>query len=408
MFYKKEPFLQIYRKDHDSREVNVYKLTNVKTFNNLICYPIVLLREIKNNNIINPINEKTMSLKDVDFKIDLGDHDAQIKENIKDNLFYFVYNTENYFHFLYDSIPYLISFLRLKKEIPDLKLLMNYSNLKNNKFYPFVLELLNLLSINEQDIEIIKNNTLYSNLFVSDSYTHGADSNLPPTGEVYDFYKYMCDLVPDRDDTPRKIYVSRRTWLHNNLSNIGTDYTSRRIMKNEDNLVEFLKNKGFSEIFAENLSITEKIQIFRNAETVIGPIGGGMSNVLFSSQDCDVVAIISPTFLEVNNRFKFSMNQAKLHTFCETKHTEDTEFKLYMRVKHQDLIGEIIAINDDKISLAISDKPISGWPRDIEHRCIEVDSKECIKLDDGLNSPFFIDLPRFKSYYNEHVEQKRR
>ena len=35
-------------------------------------------------------------------------------------LFLFIYNTDNYFHFLYDSLPYLISYLHIKNDIPEL------------------------------------------------------------------------------------------------------------------------------------------------------------------------------------------------------------------------------------------------------------------------------------------------
>ena len=61
---------------------------------------------------------------------------------------------DNYFHFVYDTLPYLISFFELKKEIPNLKLLMNYPNFQKNKFYTFVNEFLEILNIMSTDIKI--------------------------------------------------------------------------------------------------------------------------------------------------------------------------------------------------------------------------------------------------------------
>ena len=44
---------------------------------------------------------------------------------------------------------------------------------------------------------------------------------------------------------PKLVYISRRTWINKDKSNIGTDYTNRRKMMNEDLLVEELTKLGF-------------------------------------------------------------------------------------------------------------------------------------------------------------------
>ena len=101
-------------------------------------------------------------------------------------LFYFIYNTDNYFHFVYDTLPYLISFMEMKKTKPKLKLLMNYPNPNKKEHYRFVSEFLDILGITDNDIKIIDENTEYSSILVSTSYTHDFDSNLPPRNEIYD------------------------------------------------------------------------------------------------------------------------------------------------------------------------------------------------------------------------------
>ena len=35
---------------------------------------------------------------------------------IEENVFFFIYNFDNYYHFLYDTIPYLYTYLELKNE----------------------------------------------------------------------------------------------------------------------------------------------------------------------------------------------------------------------------------------------------------------------------------------------------
>ena len=79
-------------------------------------------------------------------------------------------------------------------------------------------------------------------------------------------------------------------------------------MVNEDELVEILVRNGYVEVFTESLSTVDKIKLFYNAESIVGAIGGGICNVLFSKDSTNLLALISPTFLDVNSRFIFSLN----------------------------------------------------------------------------------------------------
>jgi capsular polysaccharide biosynthesis protein len=316
--------------------------------------------------------------------------------NIYNNpVFFFVYNTDNYFHYVYDTLPYLISYLRLKIQIPEAKLLMQLPNEQRNTFYPFVLEFLELLQIYQNDIVLIDENTIYNTIYVSTSYTHDIDSNLPPRKEIYDFYQDIVNIVKETKlqyDTPKKIYISRRTWLHNDFTNIGTNYTTRRRLVNEDELVERLKCDGFTEVFTEKLTTTEKILYFANATHVVGAIGGGISNVLFSPKTTKLEAIISPTFLEVNKRFRYSLECVDVFYNNNTIHIEDGTFKVYMRVKSKDnkIIGEIEKIYDDKLLVSYTDGSNTGWNSQNTFKQIELYKNEVTKLDSGLNSAWKI------------------
>jgi capsular polysaccharide biosynthesis protein len=320
-------------------------------------------------------------------------------------LFFFIYNTDNYFHFLYDSLPYLISYLRVKVDIPGLKLLMQYPNEQKRAFYPFITEFLEILNIHADDIVLLDENTVYSDIYVSTSYTHDIDSNLPPRNEIYEFYQNIVSIVKNKYDAnvvaPQKIYVSRRTWLHNDFSNIGTNYTTRRRLVNEDRLVEKLQGDGYEEVFTEKLSTIEKILYFANATHVVGAIGGGISNVLFSPKTTKLEAIVSPTFLNVNNRFRYSLDCVDVNYNFNTEHVEKTEFKTYMRVKTKNdpifdnnsighIVGEIEKIYDNKLLVSYTDGSNTGWNAQNEYKQIELSKNDVEKLDDGLNSPWEI------------------
>jgi capsular polysaccharide biosynthesis protein len=265
---------------------------------------------------------------------------------------------------LYDTLPYLITYFELKKKHSDLKLLMNFPNPQKNSHYPFVLEFLEILGISESDIVIIEKGVLYNKLFISTSYTHDGMSNKPPRKEIYGFYQNIVNRVLDGDSTPnlpKKIYISRRSWLHNDFSNIGTNYTTRRKLLNEDELVSYLVDLGFTEIFTEKLSTVDKIKLFSNCECVVGSIGGGLANVLFSKPKTRLISIISPGFLEINERFKYSFEKVSANYFEDTYHSEKDRFKRFMRIKSGNIIGEVSDVMDDTLIVDYVDENISGW-----------------------------------------------
>uniref|UniRef100_A0A6C0EUJ7 Glycosyltransferase 61 catalytic domain-containing protein n=1 Tax=viral metagenome TaxID=1070528 RepID=A0A6C0EUJ7_9ZZZZ len=392
----------LFEVDKHGREINIYELKDCAATGINLFYPNVLLKLNKNpTECVLPLLERTMSLQAGTVYEKNGmtfECSATNTTTIYTNpLFFFIYNTDNYFHFLYDSLPYLISFLSLKKTLPALKLLMQYPNEQKKEIYPFVLEFLALLNITSTDIILINKETQYETVYISTSYTHDIDSNLPPRREIYEFYQDLVKRVKERylhtesNQLPKKLYVSRRTHLHNDFSNIGTNYTTRRKMTNEDDLVAQLLQAGYTEVFTEKLTTIEKIIYFANATHVVGAIGGGISNVLFSPPTTKLEAIVSPTFLEVNQRFKYSLDCVNVAYNENTEHTEHGQFKRYMRVKSQDgkIIGEIEDINENENTLLVSytlDASNTGWNAQNKYQQIKLNMKEVEKLDKGLNS----------------------
>lgn len=392
------PFMNIYQKDENDREINLYKVRDVKFMENKDLYPNVLLSTYEGT--IRPINETIMSLKDV--KLNDKIHTSYTTNQIESNPhFFFIYNTDNYYHFVYDSLPYLISYFKIKSEVSNLKLLMNYPNNQKKDFYKFVTEFLELLSISENDISIVDPHTEYGELFISTSYTHDGKSNLPPRNEIYDFYQNIVDTVKNKNITnislPKKIYISRRTWISNDTSNIGTNYTTKRKLANEDDVVEFFKSKGFVEIFSENLSTDQKILLFNSANHIVGPIGGGLCNALFCNGECKLDILNSPTFFDVNKRFIYSFIPTNYEIVDFSSHTEKTEIKKFMRVKFDDKVGEVIDINDDTVTIIYSEIEVSGWNNDVKFETITKNIKDLQKLDGGLNSQWMINLDKIKT-----------
>ena len=381
--------------DQNGREIYIFHLKQAIVVGESLFYPNPLLYTFEENIIYRPIRETIMSLAQIESATHQFIPPTSYDSVVNDRVFFFIYNTDNYYHFLYDTLPYLITFKHLRKTM-KIKLLMNFPNHQMTKLYRFVIEFLEILGITKDDILIVKDKTLYKNIYLSTSYTHGINSNLPPREEIYSFYKRLSSITI-HTKFPKKIYVSRRTWIHNDTTNIGTNYTQRRAMINETDLVEYLMSVGYFEVFTENLTTVEKIQMFKNATHVIGAAGGGISNVLFSPPSCNLLAICSPGFLDVNTRFKYSMCKVNSTIFSDTAHVGGGEFLNFMRVKYGDIIGEIVNISGSYITISYSNQFVAGWNSNLKLKTITVLENQCIKLDDGLNSPWIIDLDKIKN-----------
>lgn len=398
---EKKNYDVLFPQDENGRCVKIFNIQNAILTGKNIFYPNTLIYSMYDKEIFKPFSEKVMSLSKIHEEEQFNYEQKGELKQIDLPVFYFIYDTENYFHFIYDTLPYLISYFELKLKIKNLKLLMNFPNKEKLEFYDFVLDTLRILDVTEKDILIVKNDEIYSNVFISTSYTHGHDSNLPPRKEIFELYNKIKNKVENKKHLPSKIYISRRTEIHNNFSNIGTNYTTRRRMINEDLLVELLKNRGFVEVFTENMTMTEKIQLFRNADFIIGPIGGGLVNVVFSGKDTKLITIVSPLFLEINYRFKFCLESVNNYFFHHTKHIDQENFKKYSRVLCGNIVGEIIDKRSDMIKIIYDNDHVSGWNMSRDFNEIWIDKNACIELDSGLNSEFMVNIDILDKYLNE-------
>lgn len=399
-------------------------LKNIEIIGRNLFYPNILIK-IKNNNeyLVSPYDETIMSLKKNTFyenniyNININDNYKNNTLNIiRDEVFFFIYNFDNYYHFLYDTIPYLYFYIYLKKNNPNIKLLVNYPNITKNNFYSFNLDILSKFIDINKDIIIHNHNNIYNSIFISTSLTHGGFSSLPPNCAIYDIYFRMTQniITNPNMNSYKYIYISRRTWVNNNNSNIGTNYTTRRKMINEDELVGELNKLGFIEIFTENLSIDEKIQLFNNAELIVGSIGGGMANLLFSKPTTKSVIIATPHFLEINNRFRYSMENTNISYFYDVNtFKQENEIPLYCRViinniKYKNIIGEIIDYDNiiQKYKINISNNDIAGFNNDTNFISEFFFKDEFQLLDNGLNSPYIVDIQKLISLIKSKIKNE--
>ena len=174
---------------------------------------------------------------------------------------------------------------------------------------------------------------------------------------------------------------------------------------NENLLVEELTKLGFTEIFAENLSTDDKINLFSTAEVVIGSIGGGMANLLFSDKSTKSIVLVTPYFMDINYRFKYSMEGSDIEYFNDVKtYKEKNNIPLFCRAKikkidseYYNKIGEITGYENSKYSLNISQNDVAGFNNNIIFNNDNFYENELELLDKGLNSPYIVNINKLKS-----------
>jgi len=407
--FKTLDYVKISDKDSTERDIGYSLIKNCIIVGKNSYYPNVLLF---NNILISPYDEKIMSLNQESF---YESNKYEIIENVYKNtiifnpVFFFIYNFDNYYHFLYDTLPYLYTYIELKKYIPELKILINYPNKNMKNLYKFNIELLKKI-INMNDILYHNDDYIYKECYVSSSLTHGGYSNNPPRKEIFIIFDIIknnicLENINNKYKYLKKIYISRRTWINNDKSNIGTDYTTRRKMINEDNFVNYLIKKNFIEIFAENLNTDEKIYLFMNTNIIIGSIGGGMANLLFSNKKVKSIILITPFFLNINYRFKYSLEKSDFNYFYDINTYKNSIIPLYCRIKilKNNKIGEIINFDKDtnKYLINISNNDVVAFNNTINFNKEYYYENEFILLDNGLNSPYVIDIDKFNNiFYN--------
>ena len=88
-------------------------------------------------------------------------------------------------------------------------------------------------------------------------------------------------LLPLGSCPHRRIFLSRQD-------------AARRRLLNEEKIINRLKPHGFEVIVPGSLSVADQIEVFSQAEIVVGPHGSGFANMVFASPQAKLVEIHSP------------------------------------------------------------------------------------------------------------------
>ena len=127
-----------------------------------------------------------------------------------------------------------------------------------------------------------------------------------------------------------------------------------------------------------------------------------MANLLFSNNKTKSIIIATPFFLDINYRFKYSMEHTNIkYIYDVNTYLEDNEIPLYCRVniiddksEHFKKYGEISEYNkkNNKYLVNISNNDVAGFNNNIKFNNEWFLENAFKLLDNGLNSPYVINI----------------
>ncbi|TAG96965.1 MAG: glycosyltransferase family 61 protein [Oscillatoriales cyanobacterium] len=179
----------------------------------------------------------------------------------------FSLSAENFWHFLYDSLPRIYSTIIAR---PTQKLTV----LVPNSLSTTHRELLEcVLPANFNLIYIQTGTWVRVERLVMPSFVSRMENGFLPSP----YYEYLrncvfnkLDLSPIEKPTER-IYISRANAKH------------RRVL-NEDQVIKYLAKFGFKTVFLEDMSFREQVDLFIRAEIIVAPHGAGLGTTIFSGK----------------------------------------------------------------------------------------------------------------------------
>ena len=276
---------------NSSKSYFSYKIKNGRVYTDYVEHVAI----IDGNTLVNEASYQQISaeLKDAKENIVLTKGTPRIKKNIKGRVFSLVQGASggnNFFHWIFDILPKikLCSEHYLLKEI-DFYYVPNLQN--------FQKQTLSILNIKEDKI---LNSNLYRHIQASELIV--VDHPWYHKGIIIDQNKFLPSWIVHwlRDvylkyakkfDNNEKIYIDRTESRYNHCQ-----------IQNDNEIFNFLKEKGFSKCRVGELSFFEQIYLFNNAKIIIGAHGAAFTNLTFCKPNTKIIEI--RPFTQLNNNYK--------------------------------------------------------------------------------------------------------
>lgn len=206
---------------------------------------------------------KMLSWNDVRPYINLKVQKASTESKYK----YYFLPYKSFFHFVMEEIPAL---LHVHAMYPDtLKIFI-----RGGKMPGYYQQFLTMLYQEEYErrVNVINNNVALEKLLLVQKEAY---SGFVFSEDIQLLNKYIPVAVKN---TPAKIYISRSR-------------TKARRLENETALEAVLKEKEFTILFLEDMSLTEQIETVTNADLIVAPHGAGLTHLVWGDKRKKVIEI---------------------------------------------------------------------------------------------------------------------
>lgn len=229
-------------------------------------------------------------------------------KNIDSGVWVINNKSENYFHWMTESLTRVLSFQKLNKESKVL-LPEQFSR------YEFVLKTIDMLGI---DYQIYPNDSLVrvNNLYLT--------SHTAPAGNYNS--KIILELHSKLNNGSKSV-SGKRLWL-------SRKFSDRRYLSNEDELIPMLKEYGIEIIYPEHLTYSQQIEMFRKAEFIGGVAGAALVNILYMEMNKTVLELRANND-ELNN-CHYSLAVLLKHKYFYEKCKSDSDENLTVDVQSLD------------------------------------------------------------------------
>ena len=236
------------------------------------------------NNLISPRNNSFANKNIV-----LSKGTPRLKKKVKGSVISLLAGggaNNNYFHWLYDVLPRLGILEDTKEKIkPD------YYLIPNNK-HSFQEETLNLLGISPNKLLLSNNYRHFSfdEIYITD-HPYNLTNNTSIDHENIPYW--ISDWLKKKFLIKKNIEAIRVNKIFIDRDDVDPKRNSNRRISNENELRDFLKKENFDFIKLSEISFLKQINIFYNADIIVGLHGAGFANLSFCKSGTKVVEIRS-------------------------------------------------------------------------------------------------------------------
>ncbi len=183
--------------------------------------------------------------------------------------------TDNYYHWIVDWLPRLKLFEEAKYTFSDVDwIILNRANT------PFAKAILEKLNIPEDKCRYLD----FTSNYQADTLLY--PNNIDPQGDPPLWaLEYIAGLHPPQNsgELPEKFYISRKKAI------------GRKILP-EDKYETMLKGYGFSEVFLEDLELSQQVALFQNARAIVSAHGAGLTNLVYCTRGTRVMELFQDAY----------------------------------------------------------------------------------------------------------------